>query len=69
MSDNTAQKKSILDRFVGMAGLATPRTLVGRSNVAYTAVAVFFSLLFLYVAGPSFLVHVPIQYQRAFTSC
>lgn len=58
------KKKSLLDRFIGMAGLATPRDLVGWAGTAYTIIAISFSVLFLYIAGPSFIFRVPIQYQR-----
>lgn len=62
--ENSEKKPSLLTRFINMSGLATPRQLEGISQIAYRCVAIFFSLLYLYVAGPAFLIRIPIQYQR-----
>ncbi|THE09915.1 TRAP transporter fused permease subunit [Bacillus timonensis] len=64
MNAGNPGKKSIMERFISIAGLAKPRNLIGMSSHIYVVIAIMFSLLFLYVSGPSFLGNVPIQYQR-----
>lgn len=53
-----------LNWFVNLAGLATPRTLTGYSRIVYKCIGIFFSMLFLYTAGPAFIIRVPIQWHR-----
>lgn len=64
MAKDNAGKQSLLNKFVNLAGLATPRKLEGYSAIVYRCIAIFFGLMFLYTAGPAFLIRVPIQYQR-----
>jgi TRAP transporter 4TM/12TM fusion protein len=56
--------KKFGEAFMAMAGLSTPRRLEGVYEKIYTVIAISFSLLFLYVAGPPFLGHVPMHWNR-----
>lgn len=64
MENNKTAKPSLMTRFVNLAGLATPRKLIGYSEIVYRCIAIFFGILFLYTAGPAFIIRVPLQYQR-----